>query len=597
MKITLVELSPTLNGRLFEKPAEDFYSLFKLPSRAIPLLDAILRREGYSDIVQINPAFNKTKMITNEEIKRLIESDVVGLSSITRTTPQSYELARYIKDRNPNVKIIMGGTHVSMLPDEALNNHCDIIVRQEGDITLPEVVRRIQDNPYDPMLDDVAGISFRKGANGNNGNNGNKSNKGDKADEVYHNPDRTFLTNEELSALPIPNIREIELKKGNVIPIITSRGCPYKCEYCTVIKNFGTQFRYLDEDSVIALFEYAKNNYAKKIFVADDSFAANKNRTKRLLHKIIERDMKLPNWSAQVRVESAFDDELLSLLRKANCTMVYIGLESFNDATLKLFKKKSNKEKNMEAVRRYHKHDICVHGMFILGAETDDLQSIRSTLDYAKKLKINTAQFFVLTPLPGTPLTKRYEEEGRILTKAWHKYDIQRVVIDHPTIDAEVLQREVDELSLKFYSYPQAIKALFTGNDKAFDFTMRILGRFLARKITFKNNKSHYQFLKVIDDWKHNQRDLFDQWKADINSCFDSETEFKEEEYQNKVKQIISYLDNVNKILSNTDVYLYSTYNDIKDYVQYTISKFKEEANLFIEQLQLQQQPQPELEA
>lgn len=564
MRITLVELPATLNGRLLEKPVEDFFSIANLPSRAIPLLHGILNKAGYQDVEQINPKFNRSKILSKQQSQRLFTSDVVGISTITRTVPQSYELARMIREHNPRAKIFMGGTHVSVLPEEALD-YCDIVIRQEGDRTLPLVIHRLKENFHNPYLKDVDGISFWE------------------KDIKIHNSNAKFLTNEELSSLPLPVLMDNDLKSIDVNTIITSRGCPYSCEYCSVIENFGRRFRYVDDDSLLELLGFIKTKGNKPVFFADDSFAANTKRTKRILNKMLEGNIQLKRWYAQVRVESAFDDELMGLMKKAGCSYVFTGIESINDATLKLYNKKSTLEKNREAIARFQNYGLFVHGMFVLGADTDNVQTIQQTLDFAKSSRINTAQFFILTPLPGTQLTRKYEAKGRIITKAWHKYDTQHVVIDHPGIPALKLQEEVDRISLDFYSFKEAGRSLMKGKNKIWDPIIRISGHFLAKKILALHSE-HKLFLKSVDQWKQEVLTNFYQWKEEV-LFFPEETLQNKEAYQQKVDKIIKDFEKIHRQVKESHRLGDYGYDGIKEYIQKSLFRIQREADLLLTRL------------
>ena len=133
-----------------------------------------------------------------------------------------------------------------------------------------------------------------------------------------------------------------------------------------MIENFGRGFRFLSDDAALALVRHTIQLNGKPIFFGDDIFAANRARTTRLLERLLAEGVKMPRWFAQVRVETAQDRELLKLMKRANCAMVFIGLESVNEETLKLFNKHSTLEKNRRAIAAFEEAGIRVHGMFVL---------------------------------------------------------------------------------------------------------------------------------------------------------------------------------------------------------------------------------------
>jgi radical SAM superfamily enzyme YgiQ (UPF0313 family) len=494
---TLIELPATADGKLYGKLSDDIYSIFRLPSRATDLLAAIAINAGFNDTIAINPSFNKTRgRFTLPQMKRIVTSDVVGISTITRTAPQSYELADYIRRANPKTKIIFGGPHASALPEEALL-YGDIVITNEGDHTFVELLNHIARGTD---MKDMAGIVFK------NENN-----------EIVRTPKRPFLTNEELSSLPFPTFSKDVLDGITHIVVNTSRGCPYACEYCAVIENFGREFRFLDIERTIELIQHTLAQTQKTIFFGDDNFAASPKRAKTLLEEILKRGIKMPQWLAQVRVESAGDKELLKLMKRAGCGRVCIGFESINEETLKLFNKHSSLEKNTLAIKRFHEAKISIHGMFIIGADTDTKETIKETVEYAKKNRIDTAQFTLLVPLPGTKTTTKLEAAGRVISHDWHLYDGHHILVQPKTIPAHELYQLSSAAWLEFYSVKEGIKHLFYGNDHWFNFLVRIWGAKLAQKF-IEENSYYRKALASLDEWIDKRTGEYDLWMAKFDS-------------------------------------------------------------------------------
>jgi radical SAM superfamily enzyme YgiQ (UPF0313 family) len=473
--------------------ARDVYSLFRYPARGIPLLQAICHKAGWHDTVSLDPQYNKVSgRLDADDWRRLAETDVLGLSVITRTAKQSFELARRVRVLNPRARILFGGPHPTALPEESLQ-FGDVVVTHEGDHTLPLVLERFQDNLPDPDLRDVLGVSYR-GTDG----------------ETVRNPDRAFLTSEELSALPFP-VYSQRVKKGITHNVVnTSRGCPYECEFCSVIENFGRGFRFLSDDAAVELIRHTVRMNGKRIFFGDDIFAANRARTARLLERLLSEGVKMPRWFAQVRVETAQDRELLRLMKRANCRMVFVGLESVNEETLKLYHKHSTLEKNRQAIAAFREAGIRVHGMFVLGSDADTPQTLSDTLQFARESRLTTAQFFALTALPGPPLTRRLAKEKRIIAWGeWQLFDAQHAVVCASRISPSELQEGMFRIFREFYSVGEAFRQLLGDRDRWFNFAIRLRGSLLARRIE-RDNAPYTQAL-----------DKFDKVRADLAAELD----------------------------------------------------------------------------
>ncbi len=484
LRIGLIEPYATKDGTLWGPRIKDLDSMVRLPSRAIDLLAAILRKQGFPSITTYNPLYNRHGgRFHSKELQALADFDVVGISSITRTQPPGYELARRLKGLNPGIWTVFGGPHVTALTEEALQ-HGDVVVRREGDASLVELMERLAEDRVDPILEDVQGISYR-----------------DRNGDIHHNPERPFLASEDLSALPFP-VYPAAVRKGiNNSVVVTSRGCPFRCDFCAVISQFGCGYRFLDADRAVELIEHTLRQTRKPIFFGDDNFNARPARTKAILEKILEKGIRMPWWGAQVRVEAAQDRDLLALMKRAGCTKVYVGFESINQETLDLFNKGTSREKNEDAIRRFHQAGLSIHGMFVLGSDADTVGTVRDTVAFAKRMRMGTAQFFALTTLPGTPLTARYSEEGKVLSRKWHLYDAHHVVIRPAKMSPHLLQEELIRSHQAFYSWKEAFRHLLSGpRERLYNAQVRIMGSLLTLWIR-REVRGHRRELKALEAW------------------------------------------------------------------------------------------------
>lgn len=445
------------------------YTRVVIPRLGAILIGTILRDLGY----EVDVFIEDLKPPTDEE---LLSADLVGISTLTNTAPRAYEIAD--KVRAAGIPVVMGGFHPTFLPDEALD-HADYVIRGEGEDAVVELMEAFQG---DRELDTIGGLSWWE--------NGNKR----------HNEARPLIF--DLDKNPIPDYRLVNgwapasgeasdwtWNAKGVVSIKTSRGCPYTCNFCSVIKFFGRGFR---EKSIPRVMEEIRKQRGKHVFFCDDNFAMNRSRTKELLHAMIAEGVP-GEWSAQVRADVAKDDELLRLMAESNCYTVYIGFESINPRSLEFYKKKLTVEDIEFAIKKFHEHGIRIHGMFVLGCDEDDVATVRQTAEFAIQNEIDTVQFMIMTPVPGTELYEEFDADRRMLTDNWRYFDGHYAVAKPKLMSPYELQVEVFKAHKRFYSLSQAAKWALRRD--VFLFLMRLYGWHYLSKWG-RLNRSYIKALK-----------------------------------------------------------------------------------------------------
>jgi radical SAM superfamily enzyme YgiQ (UPF0313 family) len=351
----------------------------------------------------------------------------------------------------------MGGTHTSFMPEEGLQ-HADFVVRGEGEFAFQELVDAIQRGDG---FDKIQNLSYRT-TDG----------------RVVSNPERPKIPN--LDVNPIPDYHLISgWKPGGVVSIATSRGCPFSCTFCSVPGMYGHAFRTHSIARVLEELQVHKGNMYT--FFADDIFTANKKRVKELLRGMIDRDLT-PQWGAQVRTETVDDPELLAMMRDSNCFNVYVGFESINPRTLKLFQKKQDLGKIERSIERFHAHKIRIHGMFVVGSDEDDLETIDATAEFALKHDIDSVQFMILTPIPGSPDWDTLYAKGDkyVINRNWTMYDGHHAVHQPRRMSPYELQLAAINGMAKFYSWRGIMKKLLKGD--FYYTTIRYWGKKMIRE-------------------------------------------------------------------------------------------------------------------
>ncbi len=403
-------------------PGLHIFSKFPIPRLGAVLLSTILKASGYEVKAFIED-------VAEPDWSFIENSDIVCISTITSTATKAYKVGKRLKALG--MPVIMGGAHPTFMPDESLE-YADFVIRGEGEHSLVELLEHLVTGT--PALAGIKGLSYR-----------------DRDGRNVHNPSREFI--EDLDSLPEPDFSLVHnWTPSNTYPVSTSRGCPYDCKFCSVIQMFGRSYRFKSVEATLRELKYVASASKATKFIVDDNFAANKRRTKEILRGMIAEGIKT-RWSAQVRTDVARDPELLRLMADSGCHTLYIGFESINPATLEDYNKRQGLQDIISCIRTVREHGIHIHGMFVLGADTDDVETFRGTADFARDHGIDTVQFLILTPLPGTPFFHDMMESGRLLHRDWSKYDVQHVVFSPRLMSPATLQIETFRAMGRFYSW------------------------------------------------------------------------------------------------------------------------------------------------
>jgi radical SAM superfamily enzyme YgiQ (UPF0313 family) len=328
------------------------------------------------------------------------------------------------------------------MADEALE-HGDFIIRGEGEQTLMAFIDAWEKGgPFH----EIPNLSYRED------------------NRIVHNAVRPFV--KDLDKIPFPDLSLLKsTRKGmtgmSSIPVQTSRGCPFDCSFCSVTSMFGKKYRFRSTENIIE--ELRRYNKRKNmIFFYDDNFTADRTRAKGLLEAMIRERFKF-KWTTQVRADVAKDLELVKLMKKAGCHTLYIGFESVNPESLKSMKKKQTVKDIAAAIKTLRRHRIGIHGMFVYGFDEDDWKTVKQTVKFARRSKLNSTQFLILTPLPGSEFFEKVRQEDRIQFRDWALYDAHHVVFRPARLSLFDLQRAQILSHKKFYSLKQMARKLFRG--------------------------------------------------------------------------------------------------------------------------------------
>ena len=361
------------------------------------------------------------------------DADIVGISAMTTVINRAFEIAHNFRERG--IKVIMGGMHVSMLPDEALK-HCDSVLIGEAE-TL-----------WDRALDDFKRGDLKKIYKHENG---------------YPS----------MKELPMPNWNLYERKGYLPVHFIeTTRGCPWNCEFCSVTNSFGGKFRNRPVSEVekeIQGLKPFKGKFILKnmVFFVDDNIISNKKHARELLNRIKPYNLK---WLGQASMNISEDNEILSLCQQSGCVGLMMGFETLSPDNLKKVGKTFNKPRDyIDVIKKLHDYGIGIDGSFVFGFDQDDEGVFDRTLEFIFKAKLDVCYFSILTPYPGTKLYSNFLKEGRIIENNWSKYDTNNVVFMPKLMKPQKLLEGYHDVQKKCFSYTSIIRRLW-GNGTYKDF-------------------------------------------------------------------------------------------------------------------------------
>jgi radical SAM superfamily enzyme YgiQ (UPF0313 family) len=326
--------------------------------------------------------------------------DIIG---ITCPTPVYYivqQICSDLKRKDKDVKIVIGGPHVTALPKESLTEtECDVVVIGEGELTFLDIVSRLKDGKD---LHSVPGIAYKE--------NG----------DVYVNKRRELINDLDILPFPAKDLLPLSryylpptkrIKSERATNMITSRGCPFSCNFCMAKTIWTSKTRLRSVKNVIEEIKLNVDVYRLTEFsFHDELFTFRRDRVIELCQSILKEGIDI-TWVCQARAGSV-DLEMLTLMKRAGCGKIAFGFESGSDRMLKLMNKKETIENAVESVSLCKKAGIGVEGAFILGYPGEDLKSINDSIKFALELDCETVAWFIAIPYPGTRLYYEAIEKG-----------------------------------------------------------------------------------------------------------------------------------------------------------------------------------------
>jgi radical SAM superfamily enzyme YgiQ (UPF0313 family) len=354
---------------------------------------------------------------TEEEIQEILElkPDIIAFSSLTARINETYELSKRFRENG--ITVVIGGLHVSALPDEA-KKHADVIVQGEGELSWGAVLYDFENNCLKQVYSSLS------------------------------EPTYDF----QLKNSKVPKYELLEISKYNRLTIQTTRGCPRNCNFCAASRTISAYKKKpikLIKKELDAIFKIWDKPF---IELADDNTFVDKKWSKKLLKLFAKYKMR---WFTETDISIAYDDELLELLAKSNCSQILIGFESINSDSVKdldsgwKYKQFDNYTKAIDKIQSY---GISVNGCFILGFDSDTKETFLETEKFIKESNLTDVQITLLTPFPQTDLYLQLQKEGRLLPINWNKCTLFDVMFVPKNFTVEELENEFQKLMTNIYT-------------------------------------------------------------------------------------------------------------------------------------------------
>jgi radical SAM superfamily enzyme YgiQ (UPF0313 family) len=406
MRVMLV--NPAMNMAALGK----FQGLLEpMPVIGLAYIAGVLQQDGHrvKAIDQFTYGMGIDKVI---EQMREFKPDVVGIGMLTPSTPVAIKIAEKTRAALPHVRLIAGNVHADIFYKEILGgSEFDFVVHGEGEYTISELVKAFDSGDTDYTR--INGISFVN-ADG----------------EVQKTPDRPVI--QDLDALPYPAWNLFPYTRYGLLPFADvahpvlsmtgSRGCPYRCEFCSLLYT-GSNYRKRDPIKVVDEYEYLHERYGvKQIGFVDPIFPLNKKVLFAFCEELMRRGLhKKLCWLSETRVDR-IDRESLRIMRASGCRRLLLGIESGVDLLLENVNKTFTTETTRRAVTMIREEKIDSVGLFMIGLPGETPEMTRQTIDFAKSLDLDFAKFAITVPFPGSQMFEDLRREGRLDRDDWENW-------------------------------------------------------------------------------------------------------------------------------------------------------------------------------
>ena len=401
-----------------------------------------------------------------EEIVKSFKPDVAGITCSTANFTRAIELAKLCR-ANSTAKIILGGVHVSAIPEFVMSENADCldcVVVGEGEKTMLELVEAYQNNSG---LESIKGIVYKK------------------QDSIVRNENRPFI--EDLDSIPFPARHLIpqhlffpnmhNARYRNCSTILTSRGCPFNCSFCAARIVSGTRYRMHSAEYVLEEMQMLKKDYkARQLLITDDTFTVNHPRLEKICKGMIDKKLNL-KWFCFAQVTTV-NREILSLMKKAGCYSIGFGLESSNEEILKKMGKPISPAKSKETIKIANQLGFKTQAFYIIGSFGETKAQMINTIKFSREADSTLAFYNMLVPFPGTRDFNLFFSSVPLKSINWEKFVAigENCVLKNSEISAREIEKLISKANVLYYANPRRLWNLLFHIRTFYEFMNYFLG-------------------------------------------------------------------------------------------------------------------------
>jgi anaerobic magnesium-protoporphyrin IX monomethyl ester cyclase len=429
-----------------ELPIEDTKKMVgAAPPLGMLYIATILRKEGI-EVSMIDEAAQGFSMKDTVDWVKKEDPDILGFSTCSSSGRKAAIIAEKVKKANPNIIIIFGNFYATFNAERILKKYpfVDLIVRGEGEHTSLDLIKCLEKKGN---LKKVLGITFRK------------------KERIIATPDRPLI--KDVDSIPFPDRELLDVEYHNttaginVAPrkfssFVSSRGCVFRCRFCGCRRLARNLWRSRSVENILEELHFLASEGYKQLMLVDDNFTLNPKRVIKICQKMRKEKVDI-EWISEGRVDQCPYDMIREMV-KANCRMMYFGIENANQKVLDYYDKRTTPEQAEVAVKNARKARVdVIVGSFILGAPNETRQEIQNTLEFAQKLQVDIPQFNILATFPGTDIWDELKMKGFLNEDQYWETGVLVPQVSPDTVPCEEIERMIHESYRRFLVRPSYV--------------------------------------------------------------------------------------------------------------------------------------------